>query len=266
MTISRFDLIAAGANFYVEKFSSKADLDLPDLSLCFLDDISYWHTEGAQFTVRMRPDCNFVKIYHKTSPPHVCFTSTCFEEVRHKLAEFLLAADSEASAALRTPWDTSTCLLWPDPEQVIERGPSLDALLYSAIEKQESDVAKLYLNAGANPMARTYEGDCSARLGVANWMPEIFEAWPKFLDAQNKVSGETGLFNLARDHKVDSLIAAYRLGANPEVRNDRGQTVLDFIEPPFLNEVLIAISEAQEKALRSDFHLPFGRKDMRRRL
>jgi hypothetical protein len=205
-------------------------------------------------------------VYHKTSLPHVCFTSTCFEEVRHKLALFLLAADPEASAALLTPCDTSTCLLWPDPEQVIERGPSLDALLYSAIEKQESDIAKLYLNAGASPMARTYEGDCSARLGVANCLPEIFATRTEFLDAKNEVSGETGLFNLARNYKIDSLIAAYRLGANPEVQNNRGQTVLDFIEPRFLDEVLIAISEAQEKALRSDFPLPFDRRDMRRRL
>lgn len=266
MTISRFDLIAAGANFFVEKFSSKADPDLLVLPLCFRGDIHYRDIEGEQLAVMVHPGCKFVKIFHKTAPPHVCFTSTCFEDVRCKLAGFLVHADPEASAALRMPWDASACLFWPDPGNVIEHELSLDALLYSAVEKRESVVAKLYVDAGANPLTRTYDGDCSARLAVANWMPSMFATSTEFLGVRHEGSGETGLFDLARDHDIDALAAAYRLGADPEVRNDRGQTVLDFIERPFLDEVLICISEAQGRALQGGFHLPSGKQDMRRRL
>ena len=117
-------------------------------------------------------------------------------------------------------------------------------------------------------MARTYSGDCVARLGVANGMLDLFGR-QEFLDIRSEEAGETGLFNLAGDIDIDVLKVAYRMGADPEIKNIRGQTVLDLLDPTHQDEMLAVIAEAQAKKLREIVPgcLPPIRTDgMRRRL
>lgn len=67
----------------------------------------------------------------------------------------------------------------------------------------------------------------------------------EFLDTRSEETGETGLFELAREIDIDVLRVAYRMGADPEIKNIRGQTVLDLLDPPYQAEVLAVIAEAQ---------------------
>ena len=100
----------------------------------------------------------------------------------------------------------------------------------------------MYLNAGANPLAKTYLGDCAVRLGVAGGMISVFKR-PEWPGATNETTGETGLFGLARCNMIDLLVEAYQCGANPDVINLHNQTVLDFLDSRLLIEPEAAIAE-----------------------
>jgi ankyrin repeat protein len=130
------------------------------------------------------------------------------------------------------------------PAWATAHGFNLNALAYSAVQKRDANVTKMYLDAGANPMARTSSGDSVALLGVANGMLDLFGR-QEFLDTRSEETGETGLFDLAREIDIDVLRVAYRMGADPEIKNIRGQTVLDLLDPPYQAEVLAVIAEAQ---------------------
>lgn len=270
--ISRFDLIAAGVSFWVKKFTSQHDPESLVLPLCFPNDITYGAIEGALWRITLHPACDFVRIFHLKGAPAVCFKSSNFNEVRKKLSDFLRSSDPEASDALGMPWDTSEFLYWPSPAWATEHGLNLNALAYSADaysagQKRDTQVARMYLDAGANLMARTYHGDSAARNGIANGMLDLFGR--DFLDTRSEETGETWLFDLARDTDLDGLKNAYRLGADPEIKNIRGQTALDLLDPPHQDEMLVLIAEAQAKKLREIVPgcLPPIRTDgMRRRL
>lgn len=272
-TISRFDLVAAGASFYVERFSSNHDPESLVLPLCFRNNITYGDVEGAILWITLHPACDFVTMtfYEKDVPsvwPSVCFKSSSFNEVRKKLSDFLRPSDPEASDALRMTWNASGFLYWPSANWATAHGFNLNALAYSAVQKRDANVTKMYLDAGASPMARTSSGDSVALLGVANGMLDLFGR-QEFLDTRSEETGETGLFDLAREIDIDVLKIAYRLGADPEIKNIRGQTVLDLLDPSHQDEVLAVIAEAQSWKLREIVPgcLPPVRTDgMRRRL
>lgn len=268
-TISRFDLVAAGTNFYVEKFSSNHDPESFALPLCSRNNITYGDVEGAIMWITLHPACDFVTMtFYEKDAPSVCFKSSIFNEVRKKLSDFLRLSDPVASDALRMTWNASGFLYWPSANWATAHGFNLNALAYSAVQKRDVHVVRMYLDAGANSMARTCSGDSAARLGVANGMLDLFGR-QEFLDIRSEEAGETGLFDLAREIDIDGLKVAYRMGADPEIKNIRGQTVLDLLDPTHQDEMLAVIAEAQAKKLREIVPgcLPPVRTDgMRRRL
>lgn len=153
-TISRFDLIAAGASCYVEKFSSNHDPESLVLPLSFRNNITYSDVEGTILWITLHPACDLVTMtFYEKDVPSVCFKSSSFNEVRKKLSDFLRSSDPEASDALRMPWNTSEFLNWPSPAWATAHGFNLNALAYSAVQKRDANVTKMYLDAGANPMA-----------------------------------------------------------------------------------------------------------------
>lgn len=259
--ISRHDLIAAGASFFIHRYTCEHDPDLLALPLCYQrcnETITYGEIEGVSLGIMVHPGCNFAKIFvPDRRVPAVCFKSSSYEQMRTRLAAFVRPADREACDALRMPWDTSGYPYWPDPAWALRNGLNIDALAYSAVQKQDTRVSQMYFEAGANPLARTFDGDCTARLGVSNGMLDLFGSI-EHLDARAEDSGETGLFDRARQVDIDTLLHAYRLGADPEIRNHLGQSVLDLVLPSFWDEVCAAIAHAQAKTLRDSSLQPSG--------
>ena len=128
-TISRFDLIAAGASFYVEKFSSNHDPESLVLPLSFRNNITYGGVEGAILWTTLHPACDFMTMtFYGKDVPSVCFKWSSFNEVRKKLRDFLRSSDPEASDALRMTWNTSEFLYWPSPAWATEHGLNPNAL------------------------------------------------------------------------------------------------------------------------------------------
>lgn len=137
---------------------------------------------------------------------------------------------------------------WPTPDVIAEEKLSLDAFCFAAAKHQNSRAARMYLSAGADPLVRTTDGDCAARVGIANGMA-VFFARPEWLDAAHDTIKETGLFMLARERKIDAVKKAYKMGADPDIRNGMGYSVLDVVDSTYRREVEAAIVEARARKL-----------------
>lgn len=232
-TISRWDLIAAGADFSF---------------ICMETVPSFRNPVSTTWEVAFSHSLCSAELIKKTeygvSKSKTFNTTIDFATLRQEVAKHIEVASPLYAKALCTPWSPHSNCSWPDPVWAKAHGLNIDALLYSAVDRDECGVAMMYLDDGANPLAKTYLGDCAARLGVAGGMISVFKR-PEWLDATNETTGETGLFGLARCNMIDLLVEAYRCGANPDVRNLHGQTVLDYLHSRLLGEADVAIAEAR---------------------
>lgn len=228
MTISKYDLIAAGADF----------------ALVSGDGRTTW-------AVECRPHYCDVVIYRPMKDGEHGYQSIRsqhrFGDARRKLADLIFKDFNWSSfdirstiAALYVPWACHFGSRWPDPGEIAASGLSLNSLLYSSAEKGRKQPVRDYLRAGADPLVPTYRGDCAARLGVANMMIDVFDR-PEWLNARNSETGETGLFNLARIQSIDMLVQAIRAGGDPDIRNHNGQGVVDLIDAPSYRTEIEAI-------------------------
>lgn len=242
MTISRFDLIAAGADFTL--FENRREA-------CLYDDAKRkgcWH-------VIFYPEHRIAKIGVLTESGQYSEKSSfqsgkCFGETRQQVADYVEHLDPRDAAPLRLPWASHANTGWPGAKWAVENGLTLDALLYSAVQNSASIAAKMYLDAGADPLVYTYEGDCAARLGVARNMLSVFDR-PEWLNAQTKVSRETGLHWLAHHQSIHLLERAVRMGADPDLCDRQGKSALDLVNAAVDHtELHRLVSEMRAKRLR----------------
>lgn len=244
MTISRFDLIAAGADFTLLKSEHRAHL--------------YDDSPGEKWQMKSCPSRKTAQIcYEKSFDPDFLlaeFHSDCaFKEVRMKVATFIESIDHQDAEALRAPWASHANTGWPDPRWAFKEGLNLNALLYSAAQHSNSIAAQMYLDAGANPLSYIYDGDCAARIGVANSMIKVFNR-PEWLNAATKDTGETGLHWLAANSRcIDVVKMAIQLGADADQCDCDGNSALDLIiSERAQNDLFMTIVEARAKRLRED--------------
>lgn len=246
--LSRYDLIAAGANF----------------SLVSVDGKTTWKVEcnPAQFEAMIYETSGTSEYAHQS------FRSQfSFEAARLRLVNFILEQVENGDrcdgglarrldrkrivGALATSWKPQLETGWPSPVSAAKQGLSLHALLYSAIEKRSRMPAQAYLRAGADPLVSTYDGDCAARLGVAAGLIDIFNR-PEWFNACHAGTGETGLFQLARGKQFEMIVKAMHLGADPDILNERSETILDLCTAMADRQVLErAISEVRAKRLQA---------------
>ncbi len=251
MPISRFDLIAAAANFTLvntKRRNAPCDEDNP-----------------VGWNVCPRPDRFEVIIYPNVTivaTPNIIMSNRClFQDARDAAADFIASFEEMDSAPLRIPWNTAETYTnetevfayWPEPEWALDNGFSADALLYSAAQKGDAAAVRLYLNAGADPLVPTFEGDCAARLGIAKGMVDIFDR-PDWINAIHSETGETGMFHLVRTCEFDKIKQAYRLGADPDIQNKRGESVMDRLSwfKSVHEEVEAIIADRCARRLHSD--------------
>lgn len=180
-----------------------------------------------------------------------------FEHLRSCVATRIEDVSRLDAEALRVPWSSQARSGWPKPDWAKASGLKLDALLYSAVDKGKSAAAQMYLDAGADPLAETYLGDCAARLACSKGMFDVFNQ-PEWLDATIRSTGESGLFFLARGEDAESLKTAYRLGANPGLRNIDGDTVFDVLDQCFHGEVAAAIADADAMRIGMSTSMPIS--------
>jgi hypothetical protein len=250
MTISRFDLIAAGASFTIVNSKRRVGPENEPLD----------KYDASSLHVIFRPALSLIQIYVSLSRSGMRGgMSKSFQLsfdgaiARQEVADYIQPFDNNDADALRMPWKSHANTGWPEPAWAVANGLNLDALLYSAAEKMvETTATKIYLEAGANPLAPTFNGDCAARVGIAEGMIDIFSR-PEWLDAACATTGETGLFDLARSSDPTLVNRAYLMGADPDIRNKRGETVLDLIAPGSdRTSIEITIAEMRAKRLRVD--------------
>lgn len=250
MDISRSELISAAAHFGVtivaDRSRVRAEDECPRLT--YLIDAWPQHcfakvmAGDSGFRFDGVPDTNMADR----------LAAVAFNDVRQQLAECVREFDTEACDALQKQWSATAECAWPHPESAKKSGICLDALLYSAAQKRCIDAVEMYLVAGANPLATTHMGDCAARIGVANGLLGSFST-PEYLNARVAENGETGLFSLAGSGDFGLIKAAYVLGADPDIRDAAGRTVLDLIDPAHHEyaEVCAAIADARVRTLRA---------------
>ena len=245
MTISRFVLIAAGASFTIVNSKRRVGTENEPLD----------KYDASSLHVISRPALSLIQIYVSLSRSGMCESFQLgFDDAvaRRAAADYIQPFDNNDADALRMPWKSHANTGWPEPAWAVANGLNLDALLYSAAEKMAGTVTKIYLEAGANPLAPTFIGDCAARVGIAEGMIDIFGR-PEWLDATCATTGETGLFDLARSSDPVLVNRAYLMGADPDIRNKRGETVLDLIAPGSdRTSIEITIAEMRAKRLRAD--------------
>lgn len=249
MTISRFDLIAAGASFTIVNSKRRVGTENEPLD----------KYDASSLHVIFRPALSLIQIYVSLSRSGMrggmCESFQLgFDDAvaRRTAADYIQPFDNNDADALRMPWKSHANTGWPEPAWAVANGLNLDALLYSAAEKMVETATKMYLEAGANPLAPTFNGDCAARVGIAEGTIDIFSR-PEWLDAACATTGETGLFDLARSSDPVLVNRAYLMGADPDIRNKRGETVLDLIAPGSDRTTIeITIAEMRAKRLRAD--------------
>lgn len=219
-TISRFELIAAGCDFNL--------IDEKRRSWVYDDSRGkYWHVHfyHAHNMAKILANNDTGKCYE-----HASFESQSgMEHTRTQVADFIGATAHDDAQALRVSWVPFGYTGWPEPAWAEETNISLDALLYSAAQHANPIAARLYLEAGANPLTYTYDGDCAARVGVANRMINVFDR-PEWLNAGTKDTGETGLHWLASRNATALIIDAINLGACLDRRDHHGNRVLDMLD------------------------------------
>lgn len=240
--ISRHDLIAAGANFSVVNLQQGR--------------ISYDEDSPSSWWVISQPFLSIIRIYPNAgfSSEFMTFGVNCsYAQARREVADFIEPISQKDGCALRAPWEGQTKNGWPDANWAVRNGLSLDALLYSAAQKADSAAVTQYLRAGADPLAKTFDLDCAARLGIAHRMINCFGR-PEWLDSVATDAGETGLFQLARNRELDLIEQAYRMGANPDLRNRRGETVIDLLDDQHRLPIEAVIAEARASRLTAKTH------------
>lgn len=176
-------------------------------------------------------------------------------DLRRQLASALRECDPAASEALLVPWPSHSEKGWPCAEWASANGLKLDALLYAAAQQRNANAVELYLNAGADPLCQTYNGDCAARIGIANGMIAQLDR-PGWMDGRIQSSGETGLFTLAREGNISDLKHAYSMGADPNVENLNGKTVFHLLDGAFEREIREVIAKAEAVSLQETTKQP----------
>jgi hypothetical protein len=241
--LSREDLISAGADFYTT-FCEKREPQALNRNASHAPQAPSAYENQCRVEVRYFA----AKIY--TSRGVHCFdTDLRHPDLRRQLATALRECDPAASEALLVPWPSHSETGWPCVEWASANGLNLDALLYAAAQQRKARAVRLYLNAGADPLRQTYNGDCAARIGIANGMIYQFDR-PEWMAGRIQDSGETGLFALARGHDISDLRYAYAMGADPNVENANGQTVFHFLNGAFEPQMREIIAEAAANILR----------------
>ena len=240
--LSREDLISADVNFYTT-FRKKIE---PLALGC--------NASPAPQAPSAHENPHLVEIGYFVAKIYTSFGVHCFNtkighaDLRGQLASALRECDPAASEALLVPWTPSSETGWPCAKWANDNGLKLDALLYAVAQQRNANAVGLYLNAGADPLRQTYNGDCAARIGIANGMIAQFDR-PEWMAGRIQNSGETGLFTLARNHKISDLRYAYAMGADPNVENSEGKTVFHFLNGAFEREMREVIAKAEAKTL-----------------
>jgi hypothetical protein len=165
------------------------------------------------------------------------------------IRENIKECEPVASETPLVPWSSRADTGWPCPNWATVNGLKLNALLYAAAQHSRVDAVKMYLDAGADPLCQTYNGDCAARIGIANGMISLLDR-PDWMSGRIQCSGETGLFALARDGKISDLKHAYAMGADPNVENTSGKTVLQLLDVAFEREIREIIAKVKANILR----------------
>jgi hypothetical protein len=248
MTISRFDLITAGANFTVENFvvdRSAKGWFAGELALLSAGASVDFEPKADWREFMIRSTCDDGRVVH--GPVELCRKGDP-ELARERLAELVAISDPEAGAALRQPWMRSSESPWPTAKHAAEDGLSLDALLFSAAEKADYKACQRYLDAGADALRETFDGDCAARVGIGNGLLATFAA-AEYLNAEHRDTGATGLHTLALMEHVGQLGAAIRLGGDPNRPRSDGLTPLDLLNPLYHQEMQKALCEYEARTI-----------------
>ena len=251
--ISRHDLIAAGGSFLIERFkhNRRANpnigpsmdghmvhvmVDRPSRSSAYLASV----TTMGRDAVKLGLDLPEARESHSII------------DRREALAKFVEKGDPEAASALRIlskapeeatrPWETLGPMPLLTKEQIQASGLNVDALLYVSTQAHSlpsqspstdpriNEAAAHYIRLGADPLARTPDGDCAARAGVARGLDAFMT--PQWVNAKDLRTGETGLHELARTDKEEGLRKAISVGGRMDEKDDRGRDVYQTLKHP----------------------------------
>lgn len=243
--LSREDLISSGADFCTPfrknieplAFSRKGSF-VAQTNLVYEN---LYRVEISYFAAKIYTGCGV----------HYFNNELGHADLRRQLASALQECDPAASEALLMPWPSHSETGWPCAEWASANGLKLDALLYAAAQQRNAAAVGLYLNAGADPLCQTYDGDCAARIGIANGMIVKF-AQPEWMAGRIQDSGETGMFTLARNQDIYDLRYAYAMGADPNIENANGQTVFSFLNRAFEQELRKVIAKAEKVIAKAE--------------
>lgn len=251
--ISRHDLIAAGGSFYVERFKHNPEAKggwgaATDGHLVhvMVDRPSRGSAYVTSITTMGRDNVNFNR-----GPTEDAGTTSIVDR-REALAKFVEKGDPEAASALRIlskapeeatrPWETLGPMPLLTKEQIQASGLNVDALLYVSTQAHSppsqspstdpriNEAAAHYIRLGADPLARTPDGDCAARAGVARGLDAFMT--PQWVNAKDLRTGETGLHELARTDKEEGLRKAISVGGRMDEKDDRGRDVYQTLKHP----------------------------------
>lgn len=212
--ISRADLIRAGAPIYIEKPNAirwaahgilaerlpSADL-MEQHGVVLHLNTRYRHMFGLPM-VRLSVDG-----IDGHGTVLVVMQAATTEELHERLAKAIEAVDPEGADALRSP------------EPLCR-----DACLFVAAADIYADRCKAFLAMGADPLRRTPDGDCAARVGIAHGLLAEFGRW---WSAKNLRTGETGLHHLARYGDWQAICQVIDWGGNLHEPNHAGVSPAD---------------------------------------
>lgn len=124
-----------------------------------------------------------------------------------------------------------------------------DTALAVAVGNMQFEVAKLLIQAGANfdiPISGESEETLLMRVSVDSpKLAELILKKDKSLVNKKSIQGETALMAAARFGSADSLRLLLKAGADPSLRNGKGQTALD-IAKESKNKSAVSILEKRK--------------------
>lgn len=168
------------------------------------------------------------------------------DAIHERLACAIEGVDPDAACALRSSGP-----------------PCPDARLYVAAWEGYADRCAELLAIGANPIRRTPDGDCAARVGIAHGLLAEFEPW---WTARHQRTGETGLHHLARHGEWADICQVIEWGGDLYEPNLAGITPADGmgLRP---SDGWVLIQAALERvALRSEVSMKGSVEKPRRRM